>query len=82
MASVSNKDIPKEYALCGEWWGLVKKYFIPDGTEAYWKAVTDDCRAMYDKYEQSPFAGYLLHGLLDYLQAKENEIKQRGDCKA
>ena len=38
MAAVKNADIPEIFGFMGEFWGYVKKYYIPEETDSYWEA--------------------------------------------
>ena len=50
MASVTNKDIPMEFAMFGELFNLRKKYYIPENDDGYWTQMCGEFEALADKY--------------------------------
>lgn len=72
MAAVSNKDIPDDFNMFGELFNLYKKYYHPDNTDEYWKAVAEDFKKLSKKY------GTEISKDLGFVVIAELERKARG----
>ena len=73
MASVTKQDIPNEANMMSELWVLIKEYYIPEDSNAYWEALVNKCDQIY-KSCPTRLTYHLLRGVLDYL---EEEHKKR-----
>ncbi|MDF2608963.1 MAG: hypothetical protein K0R92_437 [Lachnospiraceae bacterium] len=72
MAAVSNKDIPDDFNMFGELFNLHKKYYYPDNTDEYWKAVHEDFKKLCQKYKTEFTED------LSFVVIKEFERKAKG----
>lgn len=72
MASVTNKDIPEEFAMFGEIFVFRKKYYIPEDSDEYWENVKKDSDVIYVKYKTDLCKDYLIVTMEDF----ERRLKQ------
>lgn len=70
MGSVTRNEVPAEAAMMGALWNLIKRFYIPETTEEYWKELQCECEKLYRDYPL-PLTKYLLNGYRDFLQEKE-----------
>ena len=70
MAAVKNADIPEIFGFMGEFWGYVKKYYIPEETDSYWEAVMAEASELGRKYPDR-FCTMQMLSFLDYLEEKQ-----------
>ena len=76
MASVTNKEIPEEFAFFGELFGYRKKFYYPEKDPEYWQSVIDDGNALLQKYhghEQYEFFKSLVFACIN---AWEKQIRR------
>ena len=50
MNKVFTKE-SRERAMFGEFWELCQRYWIPEESPEYWKALTKDVDKFYEKYK-------------------------------
>lgn len=72
MGYVTRNEIPAETAMMGALWNLIKRFYVPETTEEYWKALQCECEKLYRDYPLS-LTKYLLNGYRNFLQEKEME---------
>lgn len=66
MASVKNSDIPEIFQFMGEFWPLIKDYWIVENTDEYWNEVIERTSQLGKKYNHE--FGYLqIRAFMDYL---------------
>lgn len=69
MASVTKQDIPEISEFMAVLWGLIKKYWVPENDDAYWKALMDEMNDIGKKYPDR-FCTVMMIALADYLEEK------------
>lgn len=74
MAGVTNKEVPIDLSMFNEIFVLYKKYYHPDNTEEYWRAVFADFEAFTLKYNT------VLSKDLTYAVITELERKGKGQA--
>lgn len=70
MASVTKNEIPEIAQFMSEYWELVKKYYIPEDTDAYWNALNKEQQELVTKHKNDKLVVSTLCALTNYLEAK------------
>lgn len=66
----------KEREMFGAFWDMCQKYWIPEESPEYWKALTKDVDKFYEKYKNlHPVVMELASGLIGGLDTKMREDK-------
>lgn len=66
---VKKSDIPQEAEFMTEFWIVVKKYYIPEEGDDYWKSAIDELTELSEKYP-TEFCKYIILGFLKYLEGR------------
>lgn len=76
MASVKNSDIPEIFKFMGDFWMFMKKYFVPENDDAYWRAVMAEAAELGHKYKDDRLAVNLINAYTVYLNEKLKGAKK------
>ena len=69
MAGVKKTDIPNESEMMGMLWNMIKDFYIPEDTEAYWEGFRQRGLEI-DAKCHSRLGQILINGIADYLDEK------------
>lgn len=75
MAGVKNSDIKQIFDFMGDFWSMVKDFWIPEDTDAYWQELKARSDMMVRKYPDVRFAEIMIMALEDYLEEKQTGKK-------
>lgn len=64
---VKKSDIPQEAEFMTEFWIVVKKYYIPEEGDDYWKSAIDELTELSEKYP-TEFCKCIILGFVKYLE--------------
>lgn len=78
MAEVKNSDMPDVFKFMTEVWGFMKKFWIPENEDSYWRAVTEEAEGLLQNYENDFCQGYVFF-VLDYLEWKQQKSSQKSN---
>ena len=78
MAGVKKSDIPNESEMMGMLWNLIKDFYIPEDTEAYWEEFRQRSLEI-DQKCNSKLGRTLINGVADFLDQKWKEQYQKHD---
>ena len=70
MASVTNKNIPTEYAFTGDYFNFRKKFYHPEEDDDYWTAVINESDALIRKYDCNEYLKALVLVCVDDLERR------------
>lgn len=74
MASVRKSDVPEIAEFMTRFWEFIKKYWIPEDGDEYWKPLCDDARRIGNEYPHK-FCKHMMASYVDYLE-KTNKGKR------
>lgn len=74
MAEVKFEKGSKEWEMFMDFWKMCQKHWIPDETEEYWIALSNDINDFYKKYKTS-FAKRLYWALHQEMEQKMKDRK-------
>ena len=60
MASVKNKDIPKDYEFFGELFNFRKKFYLPEDNQSYWNELIEETNKLSEKWNSEYVDGMLV----------------------
>lgn len=75
MASVKFGEDSREFLMLQEYWGLMKKYWIPENNDAYWDELISETDQFAKRHENEKFARDLIMALIGELERKAKEKK-------
>lgn len=75
MAGVKNNDIKEIFNFMGDFWIMVKDFWIPEDTDEYWQGVKARSDAIIQKYPETRFVEIMIMALEDYLEEKQTGKK-------
>jgi hypothetical protein len=75
MAGVNKQDIPLEARFMTEFWDMVKKFWIPEDADEYWKGLSDYANRLYEKYPTDFCKGQIV-AYAKYLNEKYQKLKK------
>ena len=70
MASVKKDDIPEIARFMSVLWDLVKEFYIPEDTDAYWNAYRDKTDRVAEQFKNDPLVLQMLFALTNYLEVE------------
>lgn len=76
MASVKNSDIPEIFKFMGDFWVFMKKYFVPENDDAYWKTAMAEAAELGHKYNDERLAVHLINAYTVYLNEKLEDMQE------
>ena len=62
------------YCFMSDLWRFLKQYGRPDGSDAYWEAVSEDATAMDTTYGASRAKHMMILDAIDILREEERKI--------
>lgn len=75
MAGVKNSDIKQIFDFMGDFWGMVKDFWIPEDTDVYWQGLKERSDKLVMKYPEIRFVEIMIMALEDYLEEKQTGKK-------
>ena len=78
MATITKNDADRMGAFMREFWPLMKKYWTPDGSEAYWDGLVTDAGDLAEKYLDIQTAKALV---MAFLKSKQEEFNEQAAKK-
>ena len=79
MAGVNKSDIPEIAAFMTEFWGFIKRYWIPEDAESgYWAEYSREATEIAERYGNDRFCEKMLLAYAEYLEGKQ-EVCHRND---
>lgn len=74
MAGVKNEDVPDVFKFMTDIWRFMKRFWLPEDNEEYWKDISCESRKLLDEYRQD-FCVALVCFVLEYLKWKYKKNK-------
>lgn len=74
MAAVTKNDIPDTAKFMSELWDLIKEFYVPENTDAYWNAYVAKTDKLVADHKEDKLVMHLIFGLTNYLENKMEEL--------
>ncbi len=74
---VSNEELKRIYNLFTDCWRFYKKYADVKDTDEFWESVVDESGELPRKYNNDKFAIALVLAVIDELERKAKELRNK-----